>query len=95
MQDPKDTVAALGAVVLAAACCLLPLLILGGLGVAGGIAWGRVGLIFAGAAVLVLVLVRAAAVALRRRKNWVMTRNKRVPRWGTDHGEDPFQDRSA
>lgn len=68
MQDPKDVLATAGVVALAAVCCLLPLLILGGLSIAGGIAWGRVGPILVGAAALVLVLGRAAAVARRRER---------------------------
>jgi len=83
MQDPQDWAAGLGVVALAAACCLLPLLILGGLSVASGIAWGRAGLMLAGTAALVIVVVRAADVARSRTRSRAKMRNKRLSRWGT------------
>ena len=63
MRDPLATV---GAVILAAVCCALPLLVLGGLGVFGGIAWGRVALIAVGVVALALAAGRTVAVRQRR-----------------------------
>jgi hypothetical protein len=65
----KDGVSILGAFFLAVLCCALPLLILGGLGVLGGIAWGRAAAWLVGAGLLVLALGRAAAVARARARN--------------------------
>jgi len=58
----RENLSTVWAVVALAACCLLPLLVLGGAGLLGGIAWRKVGLILVGAAVLVLVFSRAAAM---------------------------------
>jgi membrane associated rhomboid family serine protease len=65
----RDGLSVLGAFLLAVICCALPLLILGGLGVLGGIAWGRAVAGLVGAGLLVLALGRAAAVTRARARN--------------------------
>ncbi len=63
----RDTLTPMGAVVLAAVCCLLPLLVVGGIGVLGGVLWRELALGLAGAIVLVLALGGAAVIVRRRR----------------------------
>lgn len=62
----RDTLTTMGAVVLAAVCCLLPLLVVGGIGVLGGVLWRELVLGLAGAIVLVLALGGAAVIVRRR-----------------------------
>ena len=61
-----DTLTTVGAVVLVAVCCLLPVLIIGGIGVLGGVVWREAALGLAGAIVLVLALARAVVIVRRR-----------------------------
>lgn len=67
MNDAKDTLATVGAIALAVVCCALPLLIIGGVGILGGIAWGKVALVIGSAVVLVLAAQRAVGSTRRRR----------------------------
>lgn len=61
----KDTLLTAGAVVLAVACCLLPLVLLGGIGVVSGLALREITLILVGA-VVILFAVGRAIVWVRR-----------------------------
>lgn len=76
----RDGLSTLGAFFLVVICCALPLLLLGGLGVLGGIAWGRVIIILIGAALLVLAFGRAAAVTRGRERS----RGPREERWPSE-----------
>ncbi len=62
----RDTLATVGAVVLVAVCCLLPLLLVGGIGVLGGVVWREAALGLAGVIVLVLALGGAVVIVRRR-----------------------------
>ena len=68
MNDMKSPLATLGAIALVAVCCLLPVLIIGGIGVLSGIAWGKAALVLIGVAILLFALGRAAAIARRRER---------------------------
>ncbi len=62
----RDTLTTIGAVVLVAVCCLLPALVVGGIGVLGGVVWREAALGLAGAIVLVLALAGAVVITRRR-----------------------------
>jgi len=62
----RDALTPIGAVVLLAACCLLPVLVVGGIGVLGGVLWRTAALSLAGAIILVFALGGAAVIARRR-----------------------------
>lgn len=57
----KDTLLTAGAVVLAIACCLLPLVLLGGISVVSGLALREIALILVGAVVILIAVGRAIA----------------------------------
>ncbi len=61
----KDTLLTAGAVVLAVACCLLPLVLLGGISVVSGLVLREIALILVGA-VVILFAVGRAIVWVRR-----------------------------
>jgi predicted membrane metal-binding protein len=63
----RDTLTAIGVVALAAVCCFLPLLIVGGIGVLGSVVWREVALGVAGA--IMLGLAFAGAVVMTRRRH--------------------------
>lgn len=58
----------LGAIALAAICCAVPLLLIGGIGLIGGIAWGKVTLVLIGLAVLGVAAGQATTRILRRQR---------------------------
>lgn len=62
----KDALATAGVIVLAAVCCLLPLLIIGGIGIFGAVVWREAALALIGIAVLAIAF-GGAAVMVRRR----------------------------
>lgn len=61
----RDTLTSIGAVVLVAVCCLLPVLIVGGIGVLGGVLWREAALGLAGVIVLALALGGAFVIVRR------------------------------
>ncbi len=62
----RDTLTTVGAVVLVAVCCLLPVLLVGGISVLGGVVWREAALGLAGVIVLVLALGGAVVIVRRR-----------------------------
>lgn len=68
VRERGDGPGMLGAIALAAVCCALPLLLISGIGLVGGIAWGKIVLVFIALAVLGVALGQATARMLRRQR---------------------------
>lgn len=67
-RDRGDTLTLLGAIAAAVVCCALPLLLIGGIGLIGGIAWGKVLLVLLGLAAVGVAVGQAAIRTLRRQR---------------------------